>query len=162
MNENQSVTGCLISPDYYGTLTNGQQRTVVYTNGSTACVDLSDNPEDGPFHVVPDESPDNSNLVWLESFYPETHREFASQTYQQIHLFATKHRNYGVDNISGGLSKKEILLGLFFKMRDKIQRFKNITQNGGVESDESLFDTLNDLSNYSQIAQIILKEKWGK
>lgn len=160
MNENQSVTGCLISPDYYGTLTNGQQR-VVFSTGNTECVSPP-NPE--PAIEVEEPKPFSSSekIQWLMDNYPETYDAFLAQFVQQLELFAVKHRNYGAENISGGLTKKEILLGLYFKMRDKIQRFKNITQNGGVESDESLFNTLEDLANYSQIAQIILKEKWGK
>lgn len=99
--------------------------------------------------------------VWMIENYPETHMEFLGQQNEQFDLFIKKHKDYGHENLVNGLETKDVLMGLFFRMNDKLNRFKNLIGKT-TELDESLEDNLNDISNYSNIAQIILKQKWGK
>jgi hypothetical protein len=94
---------------------------------------------------------------------------FLSQQNEQYMIFQEKNKNYGMNNISGDEdvdlndpeSKKEALQGLYFRMRDKMARFKQLIEtNSQGSNDESLNDTLNDLSNYSNIAIIVNKDNW--
>ena len=105
---------------------------------------------------------DGINLdIWMGENYPETYMEFLEQQNVQFDLFCKKHKDYGHENLVAGLEPNDVLMGLFFRMNDKLNRFKNLIGKK-TELDESLEDTLNDISNYANIAQIILKEKWGK
>lgn len=105
---------------------------------------------------------DNANLdIWMSNSYPETHMEFLTQQNEQFDLFLKKHKDYGHENLVNGLETYDVLMGLFFRMNDKLNRFKNLIGKT-TELDESLEDNLNDISNYANIAQIILKQKWGK
>lgn len=99
--------------------------------------------------------------IWMSNRYPETYMEFLEQQNVQFDLFCKKHKDYGHENLVAGLEPNDVLMGLFFRMNDKLNRFKNLIGKK-TELDESLEDTLNDISNYANIAQIILKEKWGK
>lgn len=97
----------------------------------------------------------------------ETH--FKQQQTEQFLLFQEKNKSYGMTNISGGEevdleipeNKKEALYGLWFRMRDKLARMRQlILTNSDGSADESLNDTLNDLSNYSNISIIVNKGEW--
>lgn len=99
---------------------------------------------------------------------PEMFQEFVNQQVGQFQVFQEKNSNYGVSNLFGGnenyeepQNKNEALQGLYFRMRDKLTRFKELLQKENI-SDETIYDTLDDLANYCQISQIILKNKWGK
>lgn len=114
---------------------------------------------DVPIDYLPD---DGTNLdIWMTENYPETYMEFLEQQNVQFDLFCKKHKDYGSENLVDGLEPNDVLMGLFFRMNDKLNRFKNLIGKT-IELDETLEDTLNDISNYANIAQIILKEKWGK
>lgn len=102
----------------------------------------------------------SEDLLWLIETHPIIYDEFIKQQKEQLSLFATKHRKYGSVNLTGGLTQFESLFGLFFRMNDKLNRYKNIIQTESETADETLEDTLNDLSNYANIARIILKKKW--
>lgn len=99
--------------------------------------------------------------IWMSENYPKTYMEFIEQQNVQLDLFFKKHKDYGHENLVAGLEPNDVLMGLFFRMNDKLNRFKNLIGKT-TELDESLEDTLNDISNYANIAQIILKGKWGK
>jgi hypothetical protein len=97
----------------------------------------------------------------------ETH--FTTQQTEQFLLFQEKNKSYGMTNISGGEevdleipeNKKEALYGLWFRMRDKLARMRQlILTNSDGSANESLNDTLNDLSNYSNISIIVNKGEW--
>ena len=114
---------------------------------------------DIPIDYLPD---DGTNVdIWMSENYPETYTEFLKQQDVQFDLFSKKHKDYGHENLVAGLEPNDVLMGLFFRMNDKLNRFKNLIGKT-IELDESLEDTLNDISNYANIAQIILKGKWGK
>lgn len=86
------------------------------------------------------------------------------QTLQRV-LFAEKHSHYGASNILDGDHTdpeliKESLHSLYVRMRDKLNRFKVLIDNPNT-SDESMRDTLNDLSNYSNIAIIVAEGTWN-
>ena len=61
--------------------------------------------------------------------------------------------------------RKMALLGLWFRMNDKIQRIQNILKKDFKDDDikfESLEDTYMDLANYAIISLLVKKEVWGK
>ena len=83
--------------------------------------------------------------------------------------FCKKQRNYGPDNISVGTPLandadiKLSLVGLWFRMNDKIQRLKQLVVLGQPdEVGEPIQDTYEDLSVYGIIAQLVQRGKWGK
>lgn len=94
---------------------------------------------------------------------------FQQNQFELFELFKVKNRNYGSSNIAGGddvdlsnpVDKRDALLGLYFRMRDKLNRFRQIieTQTNGT-ADESLSDTLGDLSNYGIIAKMVNENQW--
>lgn len=84
-------------------------------------------------------------------------KEFIKQSLINVKLFDKKQTDYGPRNISGfGL------FGVVVRMNDKFERLKTFfTAKKGFEN-ESLEDTFRDISNYSNIAQLIHKDKWPK
>ena len=55
------------------------------------------------------------------------------------------------------------LQGLFFRMNDKINRYKQMIMFGSQDAvGEPLSDTFKDISVYGIIAQIVQFGKWGK
>jgi hypothetical protein len=112
----------------------------------------------------------NPSLVEeIEREYPEMTNEFKSIMYQQYELFCMKQSNYGPSNIAVGTSlesnddKKLSLTGIWFRAHDKIQRLKQlIIFNHNDNVGESIEDTLQDLSVYGIIAQIVSNGKWAK
>ena len=100
----------------------------------------------------------------IEEKFPETMELFKNITEEQYELFAKKQHDYGPGNISMGGDNELALLALASRMNDKVQRMLNIMHNNKGETavDETLHDTFQDISVYGVIAQIVLKEKWGK
>jgi hypothetical protein len=83
--------------------------------------------------------------------------------------FCAKQRNYGPGNISVGTSLQTpqdihlSLTGLWFRVNDKIQRLKQlIVLNQPDEVGESVDDTLQDMSVYGIIGQLVKRGKWAK
>jgi hypothetical protein len=105
----------------------------------------------------------------IESKYPEMTSEFKRIQKEQYELFCAKQLNYGPGNISVGTSLstpedvKLSLVGLFFRLNDKIQRIKQLVVFGNPDVvGESITDTYQDLSVYGIIAQIVKNGKWAK
>ena len=100
----------------------------------------------------------------IEEKFPETMELFKNITEAQYDLFAKKQHDYGPGNISMVGDNELALLALAIRMNDKVQRMLNIMHNNKGETavDETLHDTFQDISVYGVIAQIVLKEKWGK
>ena len=102
----------------------------------------------------------------VESNYPETTQMFKNIMQEQYELFCLKQSNYGPDNISLGttLEKKEdrklSQMGLWFRMNDKISRWKNLIIKNRKGNNETLIDTYQDLGNYSIICQLINRGLW--
>lgn len=105
----------------------------------------------------------------IEQEYPEMMQEYRRIMWQQYETFCKKQSNYGPGNISLGTDltkdedKKMSLIGLWFRMNDKIQRLKNLIVLGKQDTvGESELDTFQDLSVYAIIAQLVSNGKWAK
>jgi hypothetical protein len=78
--------------------------------------------------------------------------------------------DYGPDNISLGSdlksveSRKVSITGIWFRCNDKIQRLKNLVVLGNSQQveGEGITDTLQDLSVYAIIAQLVNMGRWGR
>jgi hypothetical protein len=105
----------------------------------------------------------------MEEKYPAMTDEFKRIQREQYVLFCRKQKNYGPDNISLGTSLEReqdrllSLQGLFFRLNDKINRYKQMIMFGSQDAvGESLEDTFKDISVYGIIAQLVQNGKWGK
>ncbi len=108
-------------------------------------------------------------VVEMEKKFPVMTAEFKRIQQAQYELFCAKQSNYGPDNISMGSSlereedRKLSLQGLFFRLNDKINRYKQMIMFGSKDAvGESLDDTFKDISVYGIIAQLVQSGKWGK
>lgn len=105
----------------------------------------------------------------MEKKFPVMTAEFKRIQQAQYELFCAKQSNYGPDNISMGSTlereedRKLSLQGLFFRLNDKINRYKQMIMFGSKDAvGESLDDTFKDISVYGIIAQLVQSGKWGK
>lgn len=112
---------------------------------------------------------DPAVVAECEKMYPETTLEFKRILFTQYELFCKKQLNYGPANISVGTNLetdedvKLSLTGLWFRLNDKVQRYKTMVLGNQTDKvGESLEDTFQDLSVYGIIAQIVSAKKWGK
>jgi hypothetical protein len=111
----------------------------------------------------------NSVVSEMEEKFPNMTKEFKRIQQEQYELFCAKQKNYGPDNISMGSNlereddRKLSLQGLFFRINDKINRYKQMIMFGSQDVvGESLNDTFKDISVYGIIAQLVQSGKWGK
>ena len=112
----------------------------------------------------------NDVVTLMEQEWPEMTTEFKKLQREQYELFCHKQHDYGPGNISVGTqlqTKEEIrlsLMGLFFRMKDKIQRVKTLLMNDreSAVKDEPMEDAYLDVSNYGIMATIVGRKKWGK
>ena len=117
------------------------------------------------------EDSNNENVIdYMEKTYPEMTSEFKKIQRDQYELFCRKQYDYGPQNIAVGTILKTpediklSLLGIWFRMNDKIERLKTLLmRNGehGVES-EPVTDSFSDVSNYGVMAQVVARGKWAK
>jgi hypothetical protein len=122
----------------------------------------------GTIETRTDKQEKESPVEELERIYPELSNNFRIALELQYILFAEKHLAYGFENISlgGDLSKpkdnKFSLTGLWFRLNDKMNRFKNIAINNASNhvKDESMIDTFMDMANYAIIAKLVSQDKW--
>lgn len=104
----------------------------------------------------------------LKRDYPTIHDGYKQIIEEQFELFAKKHLDYGMGNISQGTSletadeKEFALSGLFFRLNDKVNRWKNLLVNKREANNESLEDTYQDITNYGIIAQLVARGFWKK
>lgn len=108
-------------------------------------------------------------ITEMENKFPVMTAEFKRIQQDQYELFCAKQSNYGPDNISMGTSlerqddRKLSLQGLFFRINDKVNRYKQMIMFGSQDAvGESLDDTFKDISVYGIIAQLVQSGKWGK
>lgn len=108
-------------------------------------------------------------VAQIEKDYPQMTDEFWRICHEQYETFCSKQSNYGPGNISVGTSlateeeRKLSLIGLFFRMNDKIQRIKQLVVLGNRDNvGEAIDDTFQDLSVYAVIAQLVKRGVWGK
>lgn len=80
---------------------------------------------------------------------------------EELQLCVAKNKAYGSDNIT-----KFGLDGVIIRMNDKIERLITLAFNKDINAlkpvnDESLIDTLMDISNYANIGIMVATKKWG-
>lgn len=98
--------------------------------------------------------------------YPEIYKEYIKIEDELLSLFSKKSLDYGIGNISAGTQlrtdseKRFALQGIWFRMMDKMNRWKNLTIEGKEPENESLEDTFRDLAIYAIIANIVASGKW--
>ena len=124
--------------------------------------------KDAP-RVVKDSN--NENVIdYMEKTYPEMTSEFKKIQRDQYELFCRKQYDYGPQNIAVGTILKTpediklSLLGIWFRMNDKIERMKTLLMRNGENSveGEPVTDSFSDVSNYGVMAQVVARGKWAK
>lgn len=104
----------------------------------------------------------------LEKEYPTIYNGYKEIIEEQFELFSRKHLDYGMSNISAGTQllndeeKQFALTGLWYRISDKINRWKNIIITKQRTKNEALIDTYQDLVNYGIIAQLVERGLWKK
>ena len=102
----------------------------------------------------------------LENEYPTIYNAYQDIVDEQFELFAKKHLDYGMGNVSAGtqlVNQKETdfaMTGLWYRLSDKINRWKNMIITNRKAQNETLIDTFQDITNYGIISQIVYKGKW--
>ena len=119
------------------------------------------------FEVYQAES--DHTVVQFEEEYPELSDEFKKIQDEMYRMFAAKHMDYGLQNISlgGDLTnendKKFSLTGLAIRLTDKISRLRNLLTNGkNFVKGEGMEDTFIDITNYGIIGMLVGRDKWKK
>ena len=127
--------------------------------------------------VIQDTSKGTSNVEeytdivsYMEDKYPEMTSEFKKIQQEQYELFLHKQHDYGPQNIAVGQmlvneeEKRLSLMGIWFRINDKVERIKTILMRGdnGSLKGEGLVDSYSDISNYGVMAQVVARGKWAK
>jgi hypothetical protein len=114
-------------------------------------------------------SKERETIELFELEYPELSQEFKEIQDEMYRMFAAKHMDYGLQNISlgGDLTnendKKFSLTGLAIRLTDKISRLKNLLVNGrNFVKGEGMEDTFIDIANYGIIGMLVGRDKWKK
>ena len=110
------------------------------------------------------------NIIRIfEKEYPELAEEFINIQKEMYKMFAAKHLDYGLQNISLGgdltkeKDKKFSLTGLSIRLTDKVSRLRNLLVNGkNFVKGEGMEDTFIDMANYSIIGLLVGRDKWKK
>tara|TARA_B100000927_G_C16370471_1_gene431244 strand:+ start:423 stop:854 length:432 start_codon:yes stop_codon:yes gene_type:complete len=131
--------------------------------------------EDKKFHsnrkksIIKEVQHNNDVVSHFESEYPELSKEFKNIQFEMYEMFAAKHMDYGLNNISLGgdlkneADKKFSLTGLAIRLTDKISRLKNLLVNGkNFVKGEGMEDTFIDIANYGIIGLLVGRNKWKK
>ena len=129
--------------------------------------------KDAPTKVIDDvgQEYDPTDVVgYMENRYPEMTSEFKKIQRDQYELFCKKQYDYGPQNIAVGTILKTpediklSLLGIWFRMNDKIERMKTLLMRNGENSveGEPVTDSFSDVSNYGVMAQVVARGKWAK
>jgi hypothetical protein len=117
------------------------------------------------------ETVDTQDVVkYMERTYPEMTGEFLKIQLEQYELFCRKQYDYGPQNIAVGTILKTpediklSLLGIWFRMNDKIERLKTLLMRNSENSveGETVTDSFSDVSNYGVMAQVVARGKWAK
>jgi|TARA_B100000902_G_scaffold372690_1_gene399917 hypothetical protein len=121
---------------------------------------------------TPKGTPKNETDVisYMENKYPKMTSEFKKIQQEQYELFLHKQHDYGPQNIAVGQmlvdegEKRLSLMGIWFRINDKVERIKTILMRGdnGSLKGEGLVDSYSDISNYGVMAQVVARGKWAK
>ena len=109
-----------------------------------------------------------SVIEQLEKEYPTIAQGYKQIIKEQYTLFAKKHLDYGMANISAGTllstdnEKNFAMTGLWYRLSDKVSRWKHLTINKKRAQNEALSDTFQDITNYGIIAQLVERGLWKK
>ena len=109
-------------------------------------------------------------ISYMETKYPKMTSEFKRIQREQYELFLRKQYDYGPQNIAVGTAlineedKRLSLMGIWFRINDKVERIKTLIMRGddGSLEDEGLVDSYSDISNYGVMAQVVASGKWAK
>ena len=107
-----------------------------------------------------------SAIEILKDEYPTIYNAYKEIIDEQFELFAKKHLDYGMHNVSAGTNldtNDEIefaMTGLWYRLSDKINRWKNMIISGRKAQNETLIDTFQDVTNYGIIAQLVKRGLW--
>jgi hypothetical protein len=102
----------------------------------------------------------------LKKEYPTIYNGYQSIVDEQFELFARKHLDYGMHNVSAGTNLENsdevefAMTGLWYRLSDKINRWKNMIISGRRAQNETLIDTFQDVTNYGIIAQLVKRGMW--
>jgi len=102
----------------------------------------------------------------LKIEYPLIYESYEKIMDEQFELFAKKHLDYGMGNVSAGTQlvneeeKEFAMTGLWYRLSDKINRWKNIILTDRKCQNETIIDTFQDITNYGIIAQLVETNKW--
>ena len=102
----------------------------------------------------------------LKKEYPTIYNGYKSIIDEQFELFAKKHLDYGMHNVSAGTNLETVdetefaMTGLWYRLSDKINRWKNMIISGRKAQNETLIDTFQDITNYGIIAQLVSRGLW--
>ena len=114
---------------------------------------------------------ENKDVIsYMEKKYPNMTSEFKKIQQEQYELFLHKQHDYGPQNIAVGQmlvneeEKRLSLMGIWFRINDKVERIKTILMRGdnGSLKGEGLVDSYSDISNYGVMAQVVARGKWAK
>ena len=113
---------------------------------------------------------DKDVISYMEKKYPNMTSEFQKIQREQYELFLHKQHDYGPQNIAVGQmlvneeEKRLSLMGIWFRINDKVERIKTILMRGdnGSLKGEGLVDSYSDISNYGVMAQVVARGKWAK
>ena len=109
---------------------------------------------------------DRKAIDILKKEYPIIYEGYKEIIDEQFELFAKKQLDYGMGNVSAGtqlINQEETdfaMTGLWYRLSDKINRWKNMILTGRKAQNETLIDTFQDITNYGIIAQLVFKGKW--
>tara|TARA_B100001109_G_C18528978_1_gene319630 strand:+ start:116 stop:532 length:417 start_codon:yes stop_codon:yes gene_type:complete len=136
---------------------------------------IKDTPKGLPDSALdfPREAPESeySDVIeYMEKTYPQMTSEFKKIQRDQYELFCRKQYDYGPQNIAVGTILKTAddiklsLLGIWFRINDKVERIKTLLMRDGKNSvqDEPITDSFSDVSNYGVMAQVVARGKWAK
>ena len=102
----------------------------------------------------------------LKQEYPTIYNGYKNIVDEQFELFARKHLDYGMHNVSAGTNLETAdevefaMTGLWYRLSDKINRWKNMIISGRKAQNETLIDTFQDITNYGIIAQLVKRGMW--
>jgi len=111
---------------------------------------------------------EKSVIELMEEQYPTIADGYKKIIREQYELFCRKHLDYGMANVAAGTQlvndeeKSFALTGLFFRLNDKVSRWKNLIITGRKTQNETLTDTYQDITNYGIIAQLVDRGLWKK
>jgi len=115
--------------------------------------------------IMNDKHPPSAKEI-LKEEYPTIYRAYQEIVDEQFELFARKHLDYGMHNVSAGTNLENAdevefaMTGLWYRLSDKINRWKNMIISGRKAQNESLIDTFQDITNYGIIAQLVKRGLW--